>query len=954
MHRFAFGLTSRCRPLVSSHGNWVGVACTYTRSAANIMMQLLLDDSRDPATALSSSYDLGLVAVSVLVSILTNYAVLHIAGRLAAAESSSGRLRWLLGGAFTLGVGGWAVHFIGLLAFKLPVHVHYDTLLTALSTIPITLTGAVIVAYISRAEHSLRWLLISASLVGMGIGATHYIGMAAMRMDATMQFDPKLLAMSVLLAMLLSSSTLYVNHRARIHGGVTLLNWTKLGGATLMALTVVTLHYLGMAATYFFPGSGIVVTGGLLNPMAVGRWAALASIFIAGLALFLTLVDTRLEEASRSEQLSHTRLLEAIESISDGFALYDTEDRLVLSNSRFRHRIPGNRDPTALQGITFEDLMRRTAASGSVRAAQGRVEEWLAERLASHRHPSGVQVTEWADGRWLQYDERRCEGLGTVSVYTDITKIKQAEQRLEQAMQETQVAKEAAEEANRTKSAFLANMSHELRTPLNAIIGYSEMLQEEAEDLGQEVFVPDLKKIHGAGKHLLSLINDVLDLSKIEAGRMDLHIEDLDVITLVDDVASTITPLIEKNANKLIVERDPTLDRMRGDLTKLRQVLFNLLTNATKFTEHGTITLAVTRERNADRDWARFAVTDTGIGLTPEQMGRLFQAFSQAETSTAQKYGGTGLGLAISRRFCQMLGGDVTVESTIGIGSTFTVRLPLNGVEVNTDLTPVTEASASAGMANKTVLVIDDDRATQDLLRRFLDKQGLGSLSALSGVDGLRLARETRPALILLDVMMPGMDGWAVLTALKADAELCSVPVIMVTILDEQNMGYALGATDYLTKPIDRQRLVEVLRKYHRPVPARPILLVEDHTELRDLTRRMLEQEGWIIAEAENGRVGLERVAECLPEMILLDLMMPEMDGFQFLELLRRQEAWRHIPVIVVTARDLSDADRQRLNGYVQYIVEKGAHGREELLAELSQRIAGYLAPYGFAHGVNG
>jgi hypothetical protein len=493
------------------------------------------------------------------------------------------------------------------------------------------------------------------------------------------------------------------------------------------------------------------------------------------------------------------------------------------------------------------------------------------------------------------------------------------------------------EAADRHKSEFLANMSHELRTPLNAIIGYSEMLQEDAADLGAEQFTDDLKRINAAGKHLLELINAVLDLSKIEAGKMELYLESFDVGGLVRDIFAVIQPLAAKNANRLEMRCPEDVGTMRADLTKVRQALFNLLSNACKFTDRGTISVAVAREARDGQDWVVFNVRDTGIGMTPEQLTRLFEAFSQADAATTRKYGGTGLGLALSRRLCRMMGGDVTVESEAGRGSTFTIRLPARVAEA------AEESVAPAPLADHgppgvgTVLVIDDEAAVRDLMQRFLSKEGFRVVAAASGEEGLRWARELRPDAITLDVMMPGMDGWAVLSALKADPDVAGIPVIMLTIVDDKNLGYALGASDYLTKPIDRERLVTVLKQHRRD---RPVLVVDDDAEVRQLLRRMLESEGFAVVEAENGRVALERLRGESPSLILLDLMMPEMDGFEFVAELRRHEGWRAIPVVVITARDLSRDDRERLNGHVEKILQKGTYDRDHLLAEVRELVA--------------
>lgn len=517
----------------------------------------------------------------------------------------------------------------------------------------------------------------------------------------------------------------------------------------------------------------------------------------------------------------------------------------------------------------------------------------------------------------------------------------------QRALDQLRLARDAAEEANRTKSRFLATMSHELRTPLNAIIGYSEMLQEEIENSQPQDLLSDLQKIHAAGKHLLSLINDVLDHSKIESGNLKLFVERIDLDRLIDDVLTTIKPLAARNANLVELKTSGPLGTIQSDSTRIRQCLFNLLSNACKFTEKGTVTLEAAREKNGDRDQLVFRVADTGIGLTSEQMQKLFNPFTQADDTTARKYGGTGLGLSITRRLCQMMGGDITVDSQPGKGSTFTIRVL---AEVPKKKTPSSAElvlpPAPAPTGGPKLLVIDDDAAVRDMLTRFLSKEGFDVITAASGDEGLRLAKLHRPNTITLDVMMPGMDGWAVLSALKADPDLADIPVIMLTIVDDKNLGYALGVTDYLTKPVDRQRLVAVLKKHLQHNETGSALVVEDDPDTRQMLRKMLESGGWSVTEAVNGKHALECVANSKPALILLDLMMPEMDGFEFLTELRQHPEWGAIQVVVVTAKDLTQEDRMFLNsslllsGCVRRVLQKGSFSREELLREVRDLLA--------------
>jgi PAS domain S-box-containing protein len=570
--------------------------------------------------------------------------------------------------------------------------------------------------------------------------------------------------------------------------------------------------------------------------------------------------------------------------------------------------------PLFLQGIAF-DITARKQAEEALRKAHDELERRVLERTAELANANGVL-------KRAVLERERVEG------------------ELRLANEDLFRAHERALEASRTKSTFLANMSHELRTPLNAIIGYSELLQElAAQKIAKDPTV-DLEKINRAGKHLLALINDILDLSKIEAGKMDLLPEAFRIADLIRETVSSVQPQVTKNANTLVIRCAEGLGTMHTDATRLRQCLLNLLSNACKFTKNGIIRLDVDRETGSDGDVVVFRVRDSGIGITPEQVGRLFQAFTQADPTTTRRYGGTGLGLAITKKISQMMGGDVTVESVSGQGSTFTIRVPETLASAPAEaIAPVAVARQVLRAEVPTVLVIDDDPTVHDLMARFLAGEGFAVLHAANGVDGLRLAHEIRPCAITLDVMMPGMDGWSTLTALKADPDLASIPVVLLTIVDSQGRGFALGASDYLTKPIDKQKLLGILGGLRRPTPPQTVLVVEDDGDTRNLLVLLLCREGWSVREAADGRAALDRVAEEIPGLILLDLMMPEMDGFEFVLELRRTEAWRFIPVVVVTAKDITAEDVQRLQGCTNRVFRKDASQFELVLGEVRKQL---------------
>ncbi|WP_051631242.1 response regulator [Afifella pfennigii] len=658
---------------------------------------------------------------------------------------------------------------------------------------------------------------------------------------------------------------------------------------------------------------------------------------IGTMARTLTLFRDSIAERTRLEEKTErqARMMEtAIETISEGFAIFDAQDRLIIANSRYRNMYGSPAEP----GQSFEEMLQKLISDGIAEINGLPREEWLRQRLERHRRAEGFFEQRYGEGRWMRVSERRTADGHTVGVFADITELKDRQSELEEA-------KEVADAANKAKSQFVANMSHELRTPLNAIIGYSEMLIEEAEDLGENAFVPELQKIGGAGRHLLGLINDILDFAKIEAGRMDVLIEPFQVEGLIEEVGTTIAPLIDKKGNVLEIVADADLGEMRSDEMKIRQSLFNLLSNASKFTEAGTIRLNVRPVVGPDgADWLEFAVSDTGIGMTPEQKGRLFEAFTQADVSTSRNYGGTGLGLTITRQFCRMLGGDVTVESEHGKGSTFTLSLPRHAEM------PVEEAKqAGEKGALGTVLIVDDDTATREALSQVFAGEGYRVLTAAGGKQGLRLAREEKPTAIILDIIMPDPDGWTVLRSLKQDPELRDIPVILATVLGDRDMGLALGAAEHLTKPVDASELKRLLGRLVTEAQAADVLVVDDDPGTRDMLRRALTREGWSVREAQDGVDGLAQALRARPAVILLDLMMPRMDGFELLAALRQEESTRDVPVAIITSKDLTREERRWLESNTLEVFQKGAYNRLTLVETLRNMVEAARRTHGKA-----
>lgn len=689
---------------------------------------------------------------------------------------------------------------------------------------------------------------------------------------------------------------------------------------------------IGRSIGNLVAGAEAVGGGNLEHRVNTSSHDELARVAVA----FNEMVERR-SEAERAIRESEERYRDLFENSNDLIILLSPDGTIQYANSAWQKTLgeatPGNFEELVVPSDREEmhEAFERALQDGHVphldtciRTAGGRTV--LLEGNMSTRYENGIPV-------------------GVRAIFRDMTLRRKSEDELRRLNRELAAARDKALEASRLKSAFLANISHELRTPLNGIIGFSEILMQEQFESIKDQYRMVAGKIHSSGKHLLALINDILDLSKIEAGKLSLQMEKIDLCPFVEDVAHSVQTLIEKRGNKFSVACNGDVQSIRTDPLRMRQILINLLSNAGKFTENGEVELHVWRDRTTTPDTIRFAVRDTGIGIAPEHQTHVFEEFTQADSSTTRRFGGTGLGLAISRRLCRLLGGEIVLESEPGCGSIFTVSLPAEPGLAEPSLrrmpaVPSSESTreSSAGFPHR-ILVVDDDAEAREILTTFLRKEGYEVYTADNGMKGLRLANELQPEAITLDVMMPELDGWSVLSALKANPSTEDIPVIMLTMLEDHEMGYTLGAAEYLLKPIERDRLLTAIHQHVLSVRGARVLVVEDEEDVRELLTHQLAGAQLSVDTAENGKEALEKVARSAPDLVLLDLMMPQMDGFDFVTHMQKDRQWRKIPILVLTARDLTEEDRRRLEGGVLRIFQKGASSREELLSEVRERL---------------
>lgn len=780
-------------------------------------------------------------------------------------------------------------------------HVHgtYDSILVLFSYVV-----AVVASYnvldlagkISASTNRGKWLWLSfgAVMMGMGIWSMHFVGMLAFSLPFPVSYDLTYVLLSVIAAIVASFIALYVVGREKITVP------QLLAGGALLAVGISAMHYIGMAAMEIR-----IAYDPFLFALSVAI-ALVASIAALWLSVYF-----------RKEKKRGIQWMKFGSGLVMGLAVVGMH-YTGMAAARFAAAPDAN-----AAGVLLDHKWLAYFISGGTLFTLG---------LSLF----GIFISDRLSRKDTEIQEKAAE------IHSMNQELRMLNEHLEQSVRERtaqlEKARDEAIKANQTKSQFLANMSHELRTPLNAIIGYSEMLMEEAEEEGQTVFAADLDKIRKSGKHLLALINDILDISKIEAGKMEVYTESCDLGSLVQEVATTIQPLVDANGNRLEVR--PVEGKLTADVTKLRQILLNLLSNASKFTKDGTVLLEINRESRDERSGFEFVIQDTGIGMTPEQVDKLFMPFSQADSSTTRKYGGTGLGLAISQRFCNLMGGEIAVTSEFGSGSRFSFWLPAERSE-----TRASAKSASARVRTDDnqvdILFIDNERANREQLGEQFRSEGWSIAFAGYGEDGLNAARRLRPRAICLDVLFPSMDGWSILSALKGDEELKDIPVVILSFSDDTNLGFALGAAEYLTKPVSKERLIEVMDKYIDNRNAHTVLVIEDDATTSEMMTKLLEKESYAVDQARNGKEALERLKLQVPNLILLDLMMPEMDGFQLVAEMRKNSAWSEIPIVVVSAKSLTSEERMRLNGYVKGILQKGTFNHKWLLAEIRRLTGG-------------